>query len=360
MNKSRNILWFLITLLMAGMVMTSCKNDEEFVINCDIKGLGNHGLEMVYFTRGGITKQSFHPVDGKVELKASSAQPTMVEVFTLDGELLFSCVATNGDEIKVKMNLDDPRSLTLTGQDASRDFTAYVTEHDSLLRNGTDAEVNRMIAEAVRSNPASVASTLLMVTRFRTDGYELLADSLLNEIAPDARPRLLVDAYASAVGEQVSTSTRGEIRSFTLRNAKDTVVRYTPGMHSYTLLVFSDSRKPDSVTDRLADLRKTLKNRRLQMVEVSLAPDSATWATSISKDSAEWLQGWVPGGSAATQIRRLSIPRTPYYIVSDSLGHQHYRGTSLYTADTIVRSRLKAYIVNDTVAAKADSAPAVR
>lgn len=350
MKKSRNILSFLIALLLAGAVMVSCKNDEEFVISCEIQGLGNHGLEMVYFTRDGIAKQSFHPVDGKVELKASSTQPTMVEVFTLDGELLFSCVASNGDEIKVKMTLDDPRSLVLTGQDASRDFTAYITEYDSLLRHGDDAEVNRMIADAVRSNPASMASTLLLVTRFRTDGYELLADSLLNEIVPDARPRLLVDAYASGVGEQVSTSTRGEIRSFTLRNAKDTVVRYTPGMHSYTLLVFSDSRKPDSIIDRLADLRETLKFRRLQMVEVSVSPDSATWAMTIDKDSAKWLQGWVPGGSAATQIRRMAIPRTPYYIVSDSMGHQHYRGTSLYVADTIVRSRLKAYIVNDTVA----------
>lgn len=339
----RKLLAILSSLVLLAMV--ACGNEEGFVIKCDIKGLDTRGLEMVYMTRGGVSRASFHPVDGKVELKGSSVQPTLVEVFTLDGALLFSCVAQDGDRMKLNMTLDDPSSLTMTGQDASRDYSAFVAEHDSILTHGSDAEVNRLIAEAVRSNPSSMASTLLMVTRYRTAGYELQADSLLSEIAPEARPALLAGSYASTVGEQVTTSARGELKSFTFRMGidsmgRDTLVRYVPSLQSYTLLAFTDSRKPDSLMRRMRELRKAYKMRRLKIIEVSVAADSSQWRSAVKGDSLNWMQVWAPGGTSAREIRRLAVPSTPYYIVADSTGSQLYRGASLYSADTLLRGRL--------------------
>ncbi len=228
MRKIFTILSFIVLL-----AVTACGGEEGFVIKCEIEGLDTRGLEMVYMTRGGVSRASFHPVDGKVELKGTSSQPTLVEVFALDGSRLWSCVASDGDRLKVRMKLGDPSSLKVTGQDASRDYAAFVAQHDSILAHGSDSEVNRLITEAVRSNPSSMASTLLMVTQFRAAGHELLADSLLNEIAPEARPALLASAYASTVGEQVTTSARGDVKSFTLRTGldslgHDTIVRYVP------------------------------------------------------------------------------------------------------------------------------------
>ena len=326
------------------LAAVACGNDEGFVIKCEIEGLGTRGLEMVYMTRGGVSRASFHPVDGKVELRGASDQPTLVEVYELDGSLLFSCVAADGDRMKLKMKLDDPSSLSVTGQDATRDYSAFVAQHDSILTHGSDAEVNRLIADAVRSNPSSMASTLLMVTRVRTAGYELQADSLLNEIAPEARPALLAASYASTVGEQVTTSARGEVKSFTIRTGldslgHDTIVRYVPSQQSYSLLAFTDSRKPDSIISRLRNLRKSLGKRRLKIIEISLTGDSAMWRASVKGDSMNWFQAWAPGSTAAREIRRLAVPRAPFYIVADSTGTQLYRGTSAYSADTLIRSR---------------------
>lgn len=345
-------LFAIITLLVALLVtVQSCDSREGFVISCEIEGLDMRGLEMVYMTRGGVSRQTFHPVDGKVNLTGASAQPTLVEVFSLDGELLFSCVAEDGDRMKLKMTLGDPATLVITGQNASRDYAAFVAGHDSLLRHGSDEEVNALIADAVRSNPSSMASTLLMVTRFRTAGHELLADSLLGEITYEARPALLSGSYASAVGEQVATSTRGEIRSFTLRNGVDTIVRYIPSQNSYALMVFTDGVKPDSIRRRLRTLRSDFPRRPLQLIEVSLTGDSTRWRSQVEGDSSTWLQGWVPGGVSAQALRRIAVPRTPYYIVADSTGAQHYRGTSLYSADTMLRSRLHMWLHADTTAA---------
>lgn len=342
MRKILGIISFIVLL-----TVMSCGSEDGFVIKCEIEGLDTRGLEMVYMTRGGVSRASFHPVKGKVELRGASPQPTLVEVFTLDGSLLFSCVAADGDHMEVKMKLDDPGSLTVKGQDATRDYAAFVAQHDSLLTRGTDEEVNRLIAESVRSNPKSMASTLLMVTRFRTAGYELEADSLLSEIAPEARPALLAGSYASMVGEQVSTSARGEVKSFTFREAldslgHDTIVRYVPSMQSYSLLTFTDSRRPDSITRRLRALRKALPQRRLKIIEISLQSDSSMWhATANKDDSINWYRVWAPGATAGREIRRLAVPRTPFYIVTDSTGAQLYRGTSAYEADTLIRNKFK-------------------
>ncbi|MDE6065993.1 MAG: hypothetical protein K2G27_04155 [Duncaniella sp.] len=347
MKKIFAILALLVSLLMS---MQSCDNREGFEINCEIEGLEMRGLEMIYMTRGGVSRQSFHPVDGKVRLTGTSAQPTLVEVFTIDGTPLFACVAADGDRMKLRMKIDDPASLTISGQDASRDYAAFVTANDSLLRHGTDEEVNRLIAGSVRANPGSMASALLMVTRFRTAGHELLADSLLGELSPEARPAMLAGSYASTVGEQVSTTARGELRSFTLHHGVDTIVRYTPSMQSYVLMVFNDDTKPDSVLKRLRSLHADLPRRRLQVIEVSLTGDSARWRSQVKGDSAKWMQGWVPGGVSAQAVRRMSVPRTPFYIVADSTGAQQYRGTSLYAADTLLRSRLHIWLPSDSAA----------
>lgn len=323
------------------MVSTACGDKEEFTIKCNIEGLDTRGIEMVYATRSGLARASFHPVGGKVELHGSSEEPTLVEIFTLDGSRLATLVMANGDEAELTMKLDDPTSLRVKGQDASRDYSAFVAEHDSLLNRGNDAEVNALIARSVKDNPKSIASTLLMVTRFRTPGHELEADSLMSLIAPEARPRFVTGAWASSLGEQLSTSARGEIKMFTIKTAKDTTARLSPSMQSYALMAFIADRKPDSTFTTLRDLREDAPKRRLAIMEISLAPDSARWRETIRRDTtATWVQAWPTGGVASTPVRRLAIPRTPYYIVIDSTGAQRYRGASLHTADTLLRSLL--------------------
>ena len=50
-----------ILIIMLLVSMASCGNDEEFVINCEIRGLGSKGVEMYYTTRS-MQRSGFHPV----------------------------------------------------------------------------------------------------------------------------------------------------------------------------------------------------------------------------------------------------------------------------------------------------------
>lgn len=321
------------------LTLAACGGSDECVVKCDVEGLGNKGIEVMYADRG-VKRLSFHPVDGKVEMRMSLPRPTMLEAFTLDNTPLFCIIARDGEEISVKMKLGEPASLKVEGNEPSAAYAAIVSANDSILRHGTEAEVNALVAREIKAAPGSMASTMLLINHFRTPGHELSADSLLNTILPEARPVWLSGSYASLLGTQIAASVKNEIPNISIHTGNDTTVRFNSAMQSYGLLVFSDTRKPDSIVDRLKSLRKDMPLRRLAIVDISLARDSARWKEAVATDSATWQQAWAPGGAGAHQIRTLSIPTVPFYIVSDSSGHYVYRGRSLHTADTLLRSRL--------------------
>ncbi|MDE5953943.1 MAG: hypothetical protein K2G72_04590, partial [Duncaniella sp.] len=229
--------------------MTSCGNDEEFVINCEIRGLGSEGVEMYYTTRS-MQHSGFHPVDGKVSLRGVASEPTLVEVFTTAGEPLFMCVAQNGDELEVKMDLEKPGVIKIKGNEASEEYARFVTENDSLLRSGDVAAINRLVADEVMAHPGRVSSAMLLVTRFNARGYELKADSLVNILKPEARPSWVVGAYPGMVGEQVSSTARGKVKPITINcgllNERDTTLRYWPSNQTYSMIVVTGTGKGDS------------------------------------------------------------------------------------------------------------------
>lgn len=326
MSILRN-LFYIVT----AITLTACGNKEEFTVNCEIEGLGSRGVEMVYCNRN-IRKVPGHPSDGKVTFKGDSPDPTLIEVFTLDHEPLFSAVACNGETLNVKMKLDNPRSITIKGNDTSRDMADFVRANDSIIASGDIAAVNRLVAAQIASHPDRISSTALLITRFHAPGYEILADSLLNLITPDARPVSLVQNFSTVTAEQIMSSARGDVKPMTLWCGRDTIAKFFPSYQSYGLLVFVSGRKNDSITSRLHALGDSADKRRLAILEISLDRDSATWRRSIEKDSATWMQAWTPGGAAGPSIRSLAIPRTPFFIVTDSTSHQIYRGSSITQA----------------------------
>lgn len=338
---------FHILMLMLLAVLTGCGNDEEFVIDCDIKGLGPEGVDMFYISRG-VQRSTFHPVDGKVTLRGSSAEPTLVGVFTSDGQPLFACIAANGDELKVKMAIETPGKIEIKGNDASRDYARFISANDSLLRSGDVAAVNRLVAEEVRSHPDRISSSAILMTYFNARGYEMLADSLVNVLKPEARPAGVVGAFPGMVGEQVSTDARGPVKAITVycgrQDDRDTVIRYWPSSQSYTLLAFTGRNKGDSVRKVLRTLTDSLHQRRFKALELCVMADSVAWELSIRRDSAKWMQGWLPGSVANPAVRNLQIPSVPFFIVADSMGRQVYRGHSLSAADDSVRHRLSRFL----------------
>lgn len=346
---------YLHVIILCLVMLTGCGNDEEFVINCEIRGLGSTAVDMYYPTRS-LQHSVFHPVDGKVTLRGVAADPTLAEVLTADGEPLFACVVRNGDHLEVKMDMGEPSSLKIKGNSASEQLARFVAANDSLLRSGDVAAINRLVADEVRSHPDRMSSAALLVTRFSARGHELEADSLINILKPSARANWVMGAYPGLVGEQVSSAARGNVKSMTIQtgrqDGRDTVVRYWPSNQSYSFIVVTGQGKADSVRRVLKELAGKLPVKRFKALEIAAMGDSSSWAGTVRSDSAKWMQAWLPGGVGAPAINYLQIPSVPFFIVVDSTGKQLYRGLSVKVAQDTISNHLAAYLAekNDSVA----------
>lgn len=340
----RHLHSILISLIL--VVFASCGNNEEFLINCKIRGLGSKGVEMTYTTRG-VQRVGFHPVDGKVTLRGVSDKPVLVEVSTIDNRLLFTCVAQNGDNLDVELDLDKPTSLKISGNDASEEYSRFIVDNDSLLRSDDVAGINRLIAAEVRRHPDRISSAMLLATRFQARDYELEADSLVNTLKPEARPSGIMGAFASLVGEQVSSSVGSPVRAMTIncgyQNKQDTTMRYWASNQSYSMLVVTGYHRGDSIGKTLRELCDSLPDRRFKAFEIAVTGDSVMWKIAVRNDSTKWVKAWVPGGTASNEVRSLTVSSIPYFVVADSTGRQIYRGRSLSAANDTVRNRLDSF-----------------
>lgn len=333
----------ILILILLSLMAVACGGNGGYVIECDFEGLGDRGVEMVTSDGRKVTRRQLHPREGRFKAEGQSTQPELVELFTLDGgSLLFSCVASDGDRLKVRMNMKEgPASLVIEGPDDWKDYGAWIAENDSLLEHGDDAEVNRLILLYVDAHKESPTASLLVATRYRAHGNELRADSVMNLIEQQGRPACVTASFMASLGRGLERQTM--LKRFIVPAGRDTTITYAASEHSYTLFAINSERKPDSVKARLRALYKDLPARRLDIMELSVARDSATWRGQILNDSARWHQGWVSGGVASPRLRDFAIPRLPYYVLADSMGQVVYTGESLDSADRMVRTRLARF-----------------
>ena len=323
-----------------------CGEKEEFVINCEVSGLESRGVEMFYTTSQGLQRASFHPVDGKVELKGVAASPVMVEVFTLDNKRLFACIVSNGDELTVKVDPSNPGSIENKSNEASEQYAAFMAANAKTLGGNDREAVNSLVASEVRANPKNLASAMILATCFDAEGHELQADSLIDILSSDPAMIKVMGSFVNLVRDQVVPSARGNLKPITFHTARDTVAIYAPSNQSYSLIAFVGQNKGDSVKRVLRRLHKKLPAKRFKVLEIAMTGDSLSWSASIKGDSAKWMQAWAPGGAAHAALRPYRIGRLPYFIVADSLGRQLYRGTAVSVAEDSVERHLKAYLTD--------------
>lgn len=336
--KIRSVIYLILTLL-----LSSCGGGGSYVIDCEFEGLGERGIEMLVSDGRTVTRTQLHPREGRVKAKGQSDDPVLVELFELDGTPLVSCVVANGDKLRVKMDpAKGAESLVIEGTDAMKLYGDFVAHNSLVLAYGSDREANGIIEQFVGEHRDSPASALLMATAYRTRGHESVADSLVNIIDASSRPVAVTSGISYMLGRRNAREVTRAINGFTLYVGRDTLINFSPYGRSYSMLVMTDDRKPDSLRRALKQLYKDLPDKRFRILEISFADDSTAWRTHILVDTARWDQGWLPGGPANSVIRRLAIPATPYIIVCDSMGNQLIGTRSITEADSLVRNRLNA------------------
>lgn len=316
--------------------MTSCGSTDDFVVRGQIAGVDVQTVTMTYFDRGGLQSYTVQSLGGKFSFRGTAAKPTLAVISLGDGQRLATLVVKNGDEVTIEVDPANPFMAKVSGNATSREIAQWLnTNAESLQARRPDA-VNAAVARYVEGNKDKMSATAILVNYYNCDGYEATADSLFSLLTVGARPTEIVQGFNSVINSQLSADGQAPVQYMVLYELRDSLISFTPGRASASLLCFTtdDRTELDSIRPRLRRLRLAQPKERLQMLEISTAPDSASWRRSFRSDTvSNWYRTWIPGSVGAPSVRALAIPRLPYFIVTHSTGTQIYRGPSLKGAE---------------------------
>lgn len=331
--------------LLSLLLTASCSKKKHFTVSGELEGLGAQAVEMTWYAAGGIQRISAPAQEGRFSLRGAAPTPTLCVISMANAGDIATLVVRDGDKINLRGSINDPLAIKASGNSESEKISEWTSVNAQVIRAGDARLLNRSIASFVSDNRKSLASAALLVTRFQTPGYELLADSLMTLIDPAARPVSLMQNFNSLLADQLMRHESGEVRSMLLWGRNDSVYRYNPIAHSLSVIAFRAPGTPtDSMATLLRDLSATYPERRLAVIEISTARDSASWKQSTARDSAAWHQTWAPGSVAAPEVERLKVPRIPFVIIADSMGQQIYRGSSTAAVRNLLDSRLGRFV----------------
>ena len=329
----KTILIALITLL--ATVISGCSGPDSFEVKGHVKGDATINLRALYYVDGALQSSIFPADRGSFSFKGRAPEGAVVEILDNDYRLLGRFYAENGDEIDVTIDPKSPAAMKVEkGNEAAIRWAQWLNANAKILDGRNSKAINALVAKYVKAHPQDIVSTLIVTTVYDASADPEGASKLLSSIAPEARPTALTDAFATLLTYADTSAGKRRVSPLTLMAQGDTVTTFSPRKHRLSLLVFSDenSGRADSIVPALRRLRKAHTDKALGIIDISLDTDTLAWQSSTRNDTATWDAAWGTGGIASAALRPLAIPRLPYFIVTDSVGSQIYRGASISQA----------------------------
>lgn len=335
-----------ITLLsvLLALLLQSCSESENFVIEGQIKGIGSQNVTLTYFANGGLKSITTPANDGRFAFSASSPSATLALISVApDNRRLVTAIVRNGDKLTVEADIRQPYATDVKGNAESEAISGWIKENATILQNRNTTAVNRAVEKYVTANKNQLNALAILSSFFTGEGNESKADSLFSILSPEARPVEVAQGFNIVVSSCLSAINNRPMPALTFYERCDSMVTISPLRHSATLFCIIDTEggSRDSIATQLRYLTSNYPKSRFKAVEISTSPDSASWRASIGRDTTMWAQTWVQGSTSATPLRKLSIPRLPYFITTDSTGHTVYRGSSVSKARKAVESILE-------------------
>ena len=331
-------------IILLALITSACSDDRDFTIEGTIEGASAQSITLTYFADGGLKSVTQSAQAGTFLFKGESAAPTMAVITVApENTRIATLVVSNGDHISLRANLEAPLATKVEGNSDSEKIARWVTENMATLQRANALEINNAVSRFVESNKKSLAAPAILASYFQADGFAARADSLIQLLDRDKRSPELMQGFAAVVTSFRGTENSDPVPFLALYSTIDSMIRINPAHHNATLLCFLDTDRTqrDSVAPPLRQLTDKYPFSRLAAVEISTAPDSASWRQSLGRDSVSWPQTWVQGSVAAAPIRKLAIRRIPYFIAADSTGRPIYRGPSISAASAAISDHLK-------------------
>ena len=321
-----NIIIALCIVLIA--IATGCRSNS-FKIDAQLQGLGTQNIKIVYFSSGAVVEQTVAVQDNHFSFSGSAPQLTIANVVDAQGGVIAQLVVQNGDKVTIKGNVAQPLNIQITGSDINEQWMEFKRQYKDYFGpvQTRNSELDAEIEKYINSHPSNLLSTVLLVAHYNNLSDDEKVKSLLDKIDNDAKPESLtavlnqLPPLPKPVERLTSLLLYDSHGSFSQFNARDA--------QCSVLLIWSrDDYSRKTNIDTLISLKRIANsNQRLQIADILIDADSASWNHITNTDSTRWKHYWAPEGPLNHDLKALGVGITPMYIVGDSTGKIVYRGS---------------------------------
>lgn len=321
----------IIAAMLLGMWIWSCGGPTSFKIKGELTDGATTNLYLKYYGANAVRSGVTAARDGKFEAEFSSPEPTIVEILDNEYHILARMFVKNGDEVNVTIDRTAPLNSRVTGNEINERWSSLINRHATLLSSGKSDSINIVIEDYITANPTDPVGALMFAAFYDSSTDPTHAMEVMEMIDPEGRPSGILDPYALIVGGFADSTAYGKVQPIKYRTAKsDSVIIFKPSDKKVSLIALSNenSKRSDSIVPHLKKIYNDYSSKKLQVIDFVLFADTGAFKRVTYRDSAKWIQAWLPGGILGKGIENLDIPDMPYFIVTDSAGTQLYRGTS--------------------------------
>lgn len=337
---------FLIVLTF--FTLCSC-NKKEFNIEGEIKDAGTMNLRIFYYSssdkKGSISETVIPVVDGKFSYIGESENPTVVWFFSPNRTLLTPIYVEPGDEIRIEGQYNEPLQWHVTGNKIEEEWSEWRSNNEKSLKSNNDKVINQAISKFVEANRNNPVSTLSMLCFYIKKDASKDYDQLWKQLSDKARSAELINAVNATKAHQSSQAYNVKLTPLSLYSYADSMATIAMSKSKVTLLYFwrQKEERHDSCISNIKRLHKLYSDSsKLQIADINMDSDTIKWRRQARRDSVKnWQRYWAIGAEANISLMRLELPRTPYFIVSDSKGTQCYRGDNFSKAEKKIKELLK-------------------
>lgn len=333
----------IIMALLTALCLTGCGGPESFKITGEVTDGSTINLYVKYHGANAVRTGVTAARQGKFEAEFSSPEPTIVEILDNEYNILARMFLKNGDEMNVTIDRANPTASKVTGNEISQRWSDVINEHTAELTSGDSKKINEMIEAYIKANPSDPVGALMFAEFYDSSTDPVHAMEVMEMIDIDARPAGVLDPCATIVSRFADAESYGKVKPIKYRVAESDSVRiFSPCDKKVSLISLSNenSKRSDSIVPELKKIAKNFPSKKLQVIDFVLYSDTGSFKRVTYRDSATWIQAWLPGGILGKGLAELSVPDMPYFIVTDSSGMQLYRGTSPTEASEIIKDAL--------------------
>lgn len=332
-----------------GLLVAACGGADSFVVDGQIAEGSTINLYVRYYT-GSEVRDGVTPADqGKFSFRASTPQPTIVEILDNESKILGRAYVANGDKITMTLDRANPYRTTVKGTAVNEEWAAFLNAHADSLRAGRPGYANALVEQYSAEHPGEMVPALLFATLYDASIDPQRADSVMRSLSTDPHAQTLLLPMSTALARFAEVDFTAPVKSITYRSL-DTVATVFKPTKPASVLAFCASNYYGPERDSLVyAMRQAEKDKGLELCEIMFAPDSLSWRSRTRLDSLAH-QGWVPAGIYSEGVDELAIPRLPYFIVLDSDGRQALRTSDFARAaacaDSLINNNGKLKMEN--------------